>query len=61
MTQSVLIHGQAKATVLNGALGWPGSSLPNVNTSALPQKKSVIARGGSGSRAAYNKKSGSIS
>ncbi|ACL94508.2 hypothetical protein [Caulobacter vibrioides] len=61
MTQSVLIHGQAKATVLNGALGWSGSPFPNVNTPTLPQKKPAVARGGMGSRAADNKKSGSIS
>jgi hypothetical protein len=61
MTQSVFIHGQAKATVSNGTLRRSGSSFPNVNTPTLPQKKPVIARGGMGSRAADNKKSGSIS
>ncbi|MCA0355953.1 MAG: hypothetical protein LCH78_03505 [Proteobacteria bacterium] len=61
MTQSVLIHGQATATVLNGRPDRSGSPFPNVNMSARPQKKPAIARGGMGRRATHNKKSGSIS
>ncbi|RRN65185.1 hypothetical protein EIK80_06380 [Caulobacter sp. 602-1] len=55
MTQSVFILGQGLVTALCGSRGRPGSPFPHVNTPALPQNKSAIARGGMGRKAADNK------
>ncbi|PIB93481.1 hypothetical protein CSW62_19005 [Caulobacter sp. FWC2] len=55
MTQSVSIQGQGLTTALCGSRGRPGSPFPHVNTSALPQKKPAIARGGTGRVTENNK------